>query len=71
MSDEAPTDISELFSRNPLDLTKDDISLMVAKLRESRKQFNAGNATAGKVKKTPKQKAIDELSAKLNITLDL
>jgi len=60
------TDITELFARDPLSLSKQDIGVIVAKFRESRKAFNLGNARAGSTKPlTAKQKATDALAAKL------
>ncbi len=44
------SEIAELFARDPLELTKDDITLIVKKLREQRAQFNLGNKVAGKAK---------------------
>lgn len=45
----------ELFRRDPLNCSKQDIVAIVAAFRERRKQFNLGNLSAGKVKITPKQ----------------
>ncbi len=41
------TDIAEIFARDPLDHTKEDIQLIVQRLRDQRHQFLAGNKTAG------------------------
>jgi hypothetical protein len=63
-------DLSLLFARDPLDLTREDLAEIVDKMRASRKAFNLGNAKAGSTKpKTEKQKAADELASKLKITL--
>lgn len=64
------TDLSTLFARNPLDLTRDDISTIIEAFRKSRHQFNLGNATAGRTKPlTPKQQQIKSLADKLDIQL--
>ena len=60
------TDITELFARDPLDLSKQDIAAIVAKFRESRKAFNLGNSRAGSTKPpTAKQKKAADLMAKV------
>lgn len=49
------SDINELFQRDPLSLTKDDLDQIIARFRQARTQFNlAGPAKA--VEKTPKVK---------------
>jgi hypothetical protein len=64
------SDIAELFRRDPLQLTKDDFTLIVAKFRESRGQFSAGNLKAGSTKPvTEKQKAISSLAQSLDLDL--
>lgn len=64
------TDLSTLFARNPLDLTRDDISTLIEAFRKSRHQFNLGNPTAGRTKPlTEKQKKINDLASKLDIKL--
>lgn len=45
------TEIAELFDRDPFTLTREDVGAIVAYLRDSRKQFNLGNRTAGKAPK--------------------
>lgn len=68
---EAPTDIAELFSRDPLELSTQDIDQIIARLRTQRSQFNLGNAMAGNMKpKTEKQKVIASLADKLDLKLD-
>lgn len=46
------TDINELFARDPLSFTKEggEIKQIVAKLRESRGQYNLGSMKAGNMK---------------------
>jgi hypothetical protein len=64
------TDIAELFARDPLLLSQQDIETIVAEMRKSRHAFNAGNMKAGSTKpKTEKQKAVAALSEKLNISI--
>ena len=69
------TDITELFARDPLDLSKQDIAIIVAKFRESRKAFNLGNTKAGSTKPpTAKQKKTNALMEKLsksNVKIDI
>lgn len=63
-------DLPALFARDPLQLTKDDIATIVAKMRESRRSFNLGNKNAGSTKpKTEKQKKLASLADKLDISL--
>jgi hypothetical protein len=64
------TDLAELFARDPLNLTNDDIRIIVEEMRKSRHAFNAGNAKAGSTKpQTEKQKTISSLTEKMNINL--
>lgn len=71
MLEEQKTDINELFSRDPLDLTDDDIDEIIAAMRERRHLFNSmpakssGSRTSAAL--TDKQKA----ASKLKIELDL
>ena len=62
------SDLSELFQRDPLSLTRDDLTKIVTELRSRRAQFALGAQKAGSMKApTAKQKAI----AGLGISLDL
>ena len=64
--------MSELFRRDPLSYSDQDIDIIVARFRESRKQFDLGNKKAGSTKPlTAKQKAAEELGGKLSLDLDL
>lgn len=64
------SDIAELFARDPLQLSQQDIETIVVEMRKSRQSFNAGNMKAGSTKpKTEKQKAVAALSDKLNISI--
>jgi hypothetical protein len=64
------TDLAQLFARDPLELTKDDIRSIIEEMRKSRHAFNAGNAKAGSTKPpTEKQKVISSLAEKMNINL--
>jgi len=64
------SDLAELFARDPLKLTDDDITAIITEMRKSRHAFNAGNAKAGSTKpKTEKQKTIASLAEKMNINL--
>lgn len=64
------TDLQELFSRDPLNLTKEDIRSIIEEMRKSRHAFNAGNAKAGSTKpQTEKQKTIANLAEKMKIDI--
>lgn len=64
------TDISELFARDPLSLTKTDVVAIVERFRQARGQFNLGNAKAGSTKpQTEKQKTISSLASALKLDL--
>lgn len=64
------TDLSTLFARNPLDLTREDISTMIEAFRKARHQFSLGNVKAGSTKPpTEKQKKLSALADKLDIKL--
>lgn len=64
------SDLSELFARDPLSLSKQDLSTIVAEMRKKRAQFNLGNAKAGSMKPlTEKQKATLEMAK--GVELDL
>lgn len=64
---DSPTDINELFSRDPLKLTSDDIDKIIEEMRKRRHLFKAGPAKAAPAAKTQKQEAV----SKLKIELDL
>lgn len=67
-----PTDLAELFARDPLTLTRPDVDRLVTELRARRTQFTLGAQKAGSMKApSAKAKAASELSAKLGIKLDL
>lgn len=64
------TDIAELFARDPLDLSDQDIDAIIVKFREQRSQYNMGNAMAGSTKpKTAKQKQVADLASQINLDL--
>lgn len=63
------TDIAELFARDPLSLSDQDIDRLVEKFREMRGQYVLGNAMAGSTKpKTAKQKTVEDLASKLDLS---
>lgn len=68
---EATTDINELFSRDPLKLTNEDIKKIVEVYREKRKLFNANPAAVKSRKAPPKQaeklKGLDLSNIKLDL----
>ena len=64
------TDIMELFSRDALSLSKQNIASIVEEMRKSRHAFNAGNMKAGSTKpKTEKQKQALSLAGVVDIKL--
>lgn len=70
MSDsEEHTDINELFSRDPLKLTDEDITQIIVEFRKRRNLFNANPAAAAPKKLTDKEKAASSL--KIDIDLGL
>lgn len=63
-------DIAELFSRDPLSYSEQDLVLIVEEMRKSRGSFNLGNVKAGSTKpKTEKQKSLEALADGLDIDL--
>jgi hypothetical protein len=66
------SDLQELFSRDPRELTKDNIDTIIAKMRESRAQFTLGNMKAGSMKpKAAPKTAAGKAAASLGLKLDL
>ena len=64
------TDLSTLFARNPLDLTREDMTTIIEAFRKSRHQFSQGNIKAGSTKPlSEKQKKVADLASKLDIKL--
>lgn len=58
------SDIAELFTRDPLSLTKDNIDTIISEYRKARANFNLGEKSAGSVKKmTAKAKTVTEIGA--------
>ena len=65
-------EIHEIMAEDPLKMTQEDISEIIAEMRKSRKNFVAGNPRAGSTKpKTEKQKQAIDLAAKLDLKFDL
>lgn len=63
-------DVAELFARDPLSLTEEDLTTIVTEMRKSRHAFNLGNLKAGSTKpKTEKQKKLSELATGLDISI--
>lgn len=50
------SELIDIFRKDPLDCSKQDIQAVVGAMRDRRAQFNLGNMSAGKVnvKETPK-----------------
>lgn len=66
------SDIAELFARDPMKLSEQDIEGIISYFRKSRAQFNLGNMQAGSTKpKTEKQKQADQLGKNFELDLDL
>jgi hypothetical protein len=59
------SDLSELFDRDPLSLTKDDRAAIVRAYREAQAKFNLGMMSAGATKKVtakgPKIQSLDDI----------
>lgn len=65
-------EIHEIMALDPLLMTREDISGIIAEMRKSRGAFNAGNLRAGSTKpKTEKQKQVADLASKLDLKFDL
>jgi len=69
---EEQTPVAELFERDPLSLSQQDLMSVISHLRESRKKFVAGSMTAGKpaAKKTAAEKKAEAI-AKVTGDVDL
>jgi hypothetical protein len=66
------TDIAELFARDPMALTKDNVTEIIQHYQKCRGQFNLGNMTAGSSKpKSTKTKQAEDLADSLQVKLDL
>lgn len=62
------SDLAELFARDPLQLSNDDLDKIIEKMRSMRASFNAGNMKAGSTKpQTEKQKFASGLDLKLDL----
>lgn len=57
------SDIAELFARDPLGLSKQEIGEIVTYYRQKRAQFNLGDKTAGSTKKMKEEKPKIKASA--------
>lgn len=63
------SDLTELFSIDPLSYTRENLTEIVAQLRAKRNQFNLGAAQAGSMKpKTAKQKEVLSIASKLDLS---
>jgi hypothetical protein len=66
------TPIAELFARNPGDLSSDDLDQVIAKLRTQRKNFIAGNMSAGSPRPpsaaAKKAAAAQKVTGKIDLT---
>lgn len=64
------SDIAELFARDPLSYSQQDLDAIITEMRKSRGQFNLGNVRAGSTKpQTEKQKKIADMVKGLDIDL--
>lgn len=55
------SNLSEIFARDPLSLTKPDIQLVIARMREAQTQFDLGVKTPVAERKKPKAATKDLL----------
>lgn len=62
------TDIAELFARDPLNCTRDDIVAIIAEFRSRRHQFNAPKAPSSKAPKVAAKRL--SLSESLAASID-
>jgi len=69
MTDEQP-DINELFARDPLSLTDEEIDSIIAEYRKKRQLFKS-NPAALTSKKKPKITAKEEATKGLDLDIDL
>lgn len=64
------SDLAELFARDPLSLTRDDLTKIIEEMRKSRHAYSLGNAKAGSTKPpTEKQAQIKSLADQLKISI--
>lgn len=64
------SDLTQLFAKDPLLLTRAEVEEIVKGLRAGRHQFNAGNMRAGSTKpKSSKQKEAEAIASKLSLSL--
>jgi hypothetical protein len=61
------SDIALLFARDPLELTDQDLDVIIAKFREARSSF--GNAPAQKPAAKPKSASLAALANQIEIKL--
>jgi len=64
------TDITELFSRDPLKLTDSDITLIIEEMRNKRRLYESGSANPKKPA-APKKPGKPKASTGLNLDLKL
>lgn len=55
------TDIADIFAKDPLELTREDITEVIAYYRSRRAQFALGDTQAGNPKKIRKPSVVAEL----------
>ena len=65
----AATDVNELFNRDPLSMTDEDIDKIIMEYRKRRQMFNAAPASAAAKTKTltDKEKAVSSLKIELDL----
>lgn len=68
---EPTTDINELFSRNPLELTDDDIDEIILHMRKRRQLFHAAQTTKSGAVKKPSLTEGQAAAQKLNLDIKL
>ncbi len=61
------SDITDIFARDPLDLTDENIMSVIEYFRERRHMFNAGNLKAGTTKKMKVSKEAEEIVSGLDL----
>jgi len=56
------SEISDLFARDPLSLTREDIDAIIARYREARAAFNLGEKQAGATKKIKEKSDVPKIT---------
>lgn len=61
------SDIADLFARDPLELSEQDLDRIIARFREARHTFSSPAPAKGKAPAKPKDAEVAGLAAKLDL----